>query len=81
MFHDLWGADGTETSSDPMPGDNGDWTNYDNFLTRLFSDMKTNGISAGIYFDIWNEPDGSGFWPRSQAQWIQMWGRAYYRIQ
>ncbi|KAM3064725.1 hypothetical protein ACMFMF_011788 [Clarireedia jacksonii] len=64
-----------------MPGDNGDWSNYDNFLAQLFSDMKANNMIDGIVFDIWNEPDGYGFWPRSQEQWIQMWGRGYYKIQ
>jgi hypothetical protein len=30
--HDLWGADGTTSQS--FPGDNGDWTTFDNCLTR-----------------------------------------------
>ena len=32
LDHDLWGADGAAISR--FPGDNGDWTDYDNFLTR-----------------------------------------------
>ncbi|KAF8847539.1 glycoside hydrolase [Acephala macrosclerotiorum] len=80
LLHDLWGADSTEPSTAPFPGDNGDWTNYDNFLTQLLSDMQANGMTSGIVFDIWNEPDGSNFWARPQSQWIQMWGRCYYRL-
>lgn len=34
LIHDLWGADGTQGSSAPYPGDNGDWSSWDNYLTR-----------------------------------------------
>jgi hypothetical protein len=80
LIHDLWGADGTQNSSAPYPGDNGDWTSWDNYLTQWISDMNANGATADIIVDIWNEPDGTSFWNRSQAQWIQMWGRTYYRL-
>ncbi|KAH8799817.1 glycoside hydrolase superfamily [Xylogone sp. PMI_703] len=80
LIHDLWGADGTENSTAPFPGDNGDWTSWDNFLTQWISDMKTNGATTGLVIDIWNEPDLTAFWKRSQSQWIQMWGRTYHRL-
>ena len=80
LIHDLWGADGTQNSSAPYPGDNGDWTSWDNYLTQWISDMNANGATTDIIVDIWNEPDGTLFWNRPQAQWIQMWGRTYYRL-
>ncbi|WP_051969245.1 RICIN domain-containing protein [Kitasatospora azatica] len=72
--HDLWGADGT-TNVTAFPGDNGDWTLFDNFVNQLFSDVKANHLT--VQWDLWNEPDGSGFWARSQTQYLQMWSRFY----
>ncbi|KAH7418322.1 glycoside hydrolase family 39 protein [Cadophora sp. MPI-SDFR-AT-0126] len=80
LIHDLWGADGTQNSSAPYPGDNGDWTSWDKYLTQWISDIKANGATAGLSVDIWNEPDLTVFWNRGQAQYIQMWGRTYHRL-
>ncbi|KAJ5080809.1 hypothetical protein N7456_013519 [Penicillium angulare] len=80
LIHDLWGADGTQNSSAPYPGDNGDWSSWDEYLTQLFSDMKSNDMTTSLVVDIWNEPDGSGFWNREQDQYLQMWGRTYYKF-
>ncbi|WP_329557331.1 RICIN domain-containing protein [Streptomyces sp. NBC_00696] len=74
--HDLWGADGT--TSQGWPGDNGDWTQFDAFVTQLVSDVKANNMT--VQWDLWNEPDGSGFWGASQTQYLQMWSRFYARI-
>jgi hypothetical protein len=74
--HDLWGADGT--TSQAFPGDNGDWTLFDNFVNQLFSDVKANNMT--VEWDLWNEPDGSGFWARSQSQYLQMWSRFYAAV-
>ncbi|MFL6117190.1 MAG: RICIN domain-containing protein [Catenulispora sp.] len=71
--HDLWGAD--STTSQPFPGDNGDWTTFDRFVNQLFSDVKANTMT--VEWDLWNEPDGQGFWPRPEAQYLQMWSRFY----
>src|SRR5581483_2838333 len=71
--HDLWGADGTTNQA--FPGDNGDWTQFDNFVNQLFSDVKANNMT--VEWDLWNEPNGSGFWARSQTQYLQMWSRFY----
>jgi hypothetical protein len=68
LIHDLWGADGSQNSSAPYPGDNGDWTSWDEYLTQWISDMNANGATADIIVDIWNEPDGTSFWNRPQAQ-------------
>lgn len=79
--HDLWGADSTQNSSAPYPGDNGDWTYYDKYLTTLFADMKANSMVDGVIWDSWNEPDlGTVFWGRSQDQYLQMWGRTYAKV-
>ncbi|MEV8567541.1 RICIN domain-containing protein [Streptomyces sp. NPDC051322] len=74
--HDLWGADAT--TSQGWPGDNGDWTQFDNFVTQLVSDVKANNMT--VQWDLWNEPDGKNFWAPSQAQYLQMWSRFYARV-
>ncbi|GAA0412425.1 RICIN domain-containing protein [Microbispora corallina] len=76
LVHDLWGADGYPISR--FPGDNGDWTDYDNFLTRLINDVQASG--APVMWDIWNEPNITLFWNRPQSQYFEMWHRAYQRI-
>ena len=74
--HDLWGADGAAISR--FPGDNGDWTDYDNFLTRVINDVKATGVP--VQWDIWNEPNITLFWNRPQAQYLQLWRRTYQRL-
>ncbi|MEV0623888.1 hypothetical protein AB0I81_61970 [Nonomuraea sp. NPDC050404] len=74
--HDLWGADGYPISR--FPGDNGNWSDYDAFLTRLINDVRAAGIT--VQWDIWNEPNLSLFWNRPQAQYLELWRRSYQRI-
>jgi hypothetical protein len=74
--HDLWGADGFPISR--FPGDNGNWTDYDNFLTRVISDVRAAGLT--VQWDIWNEPNITLFWNRPQAQYFELWRRTYQRI-
>ncbi|GAA2634253.1 RICIN domain-containing protein [Streptomyces vastus] len=74
--HDLWGSDGTTTQG--WPGDNGDWTLFDKFLDQLIGDVKANNMT--VQWDIWNEPDWAPFWAPSQAQYLEMWKRAYQKI-
>ncbi|MFC3994172.1 beta-xylosidase, partial [Actinoplanes siamensis] len=76
LVHDLWGADGYPITR--FPGDNGDWTDYDAFLTRLINDVRATGVP--VEWDIWNEPNISLFWNRPQSQYFDMWRRAYQRI-
>lgn len=76
--HDIWGTDHANSST-VWPGDNGNWTDYDNFLNQLFSDIKANGMTTAAVFDIWNEPDGS-FWARSQQQYFDLYVRTHKRI-
>ncbi|QIW96732.1 hypothetical protein AMS68_002250 [Peltaster fructicola] len=76
--HDIWGTDHANKST-VWPGDNGDWTDYDNFLNTLIADVKSNNMLDGLVWDIWNEPDGS-FWARSQAQYLDLYSRTHKRL-
>lgn len=80
LVADLWGFDGGEGTSAPSPGDSGNWTDYDNFLTQLISDVTSNGMTPGLTIDIWNEPDLSGTWFKPQSQFLDMWGRGFARF-
>jgi hypothetical protein len=62
-----------------FPGDNGDWTSWNNFLTQLVNDKKANNMTNALY-DIWNEPDGDFFWNRTDAQYSEMWKRGVQLI-
>ncbi|GAA0538327.1 hypothetical protein GCM10010172_19550 [Paractinoplanes ferrugineus] len=74
--HDLWGADGANIAR--YPGDNGNWTDYNNFLTRVIADVKATGVP--VQWDIWNEPNISIFWNRPQSQYFELWRRTYQRL-
>lgn len=80
LIHDLWGADGTQSSSASYPGDDGDWSSWDTYLDNVVADMKSNQMIDGMIIDIWNEPDLNAFWNRDQDQYLQMWGRTYHRL-
>ncbi|KAJ5285862.1 hypothetical protein N7524_001168 [Penicillium chrysogenum] len=80
LVHDLWGADSLQSEDAPFPGDNDDWSFYDEFLSALISDIKDNDLIDGVTIDIWNEPDGRNFWDREQDQYLLMWGRATARF-
>ena len=77
--HDIWGTDHVNSST-KWPGDNGDWASYDAFLNQLISDIKANSMQAGLQIDIWNEPELSFFWARTQQQWIDLYGRTHKRF-
>ncbi|SMD22608.1 RICIN domain-containing protein [Kibdelosporangium aridum] len=76
LVHDLWGADGYPISR--FPGDNGNWTDYDNFLGRLIDDVRATG--APVQWDLWNEPNITLFWNRPQSQYFELWRRTYQRV-
>jgi hypothetical protein len=80
LTHDLWGADAV-CNVPRWPGDNGDWTEFTNFMTQVINDAKANGMTGSdVQWDIWNEPDLNIFWGRSQSQYLEMWKRAYQQI-
>lgn len=78
--HDLWGADGGEGSTSPFPGDNGNWTEMGAFWSQLMADLKTNNMLDSLVIDLWNEPDGTGFWPRTWDQFLEYWNRAFVLV-
>lgn len=77
--HDIWGTDQANAST-VWPGDDGDWTDYDIFISQLMSDLQANDALDGLVWDIWNEPDGSWFWARGMQQWIDLYIRTHKLI-
>ncbi|GGM15118.1 hypothetical protein ACFFX1_04080 [Dactylosporangium sucinum] len=80
LVSDVWGADTEQPANTVYPCDNGDCTNWRSFITRLVTDVRASGVR--VRYDIWNEPDGTGFWPRgvNSAQYYQMWNTAVTEI-
>lgn len=74
--HDLWGTE-QSGQDDPWPGDNGDWTDYENFLDQLLNDLVRLDMLGGLSWDIWNEPDVDIFWKRSIEQWVELYVRTH----
>ncbi|KAJ5664671.1 hypothetical protein N7462_011484 [Penicillium macrosclerotiorum] len=65
LLHDLWGIDGYDSvAAIPTPGDNGDWTSYNDFLSAIFQIFQANDVIDGIYFDITNEIDNTLYYER-----------------
>lgn len=75
--HDIWGADGGQGEEAVYPGDDGDWTSMEAFLTRLTADMKASNMLAGVAVDLWNEPDLDIFWNRTWDQYLEYWHRSF----
>ncbi|MFJ1584460.1 beta-xylosidase [Streptomyces sp. NPDC088197] len=80
LVSDVWGADTTQPSNTVYPCDNGDCSNWAAFIDRLVADVQASGVP--VSYDIWNEPDGTGFWQRgvNSAQYYQMWDTAVREI-
>lgn len=57
LLSDLWGADGHQNTSAPWPGDNGDWTFYNDYLNHIISMVNKHNMTKNLVIDIWNEPD------------------------
>ncbi len=70
-----------DCTGDCWPGDNGDWTHYENFVSDVVTEVLSRGYTDIVY-DLWNEPDNllGGFWIRSRAQYIETWKRGYDAI-
>jgi hypothetical protein len=81
LVSDLYGADTTQPSNTVYPCDNGDCANWISFIDTVVADVQNSGLSR-VDFDIWNEPDGTGFWPRgvNSTQYFQMWDTAVREI-
>ncbi|MHA6765138.1 hypothetical protein [Streptacidiphilus sp. PAMC 29251] len=80
LVSDLYGADTTQPSSTVYPCDNGDCANWTAFIDQVVGDVQASGVK--VSYDIWNEPDGTGFWQRgvNSAQYYQMWDTAVREI-
>jgi Carbohydrate esterase 2 N-terminal len=81
LVSDLYGADTTQPSNTVYPCDNGNCSNWTTFIDTVVGDVQASGVK-NIDFDIWNEPDGTGFWPRGvdSTQYFQMWDTAVREI-
>ncbi|OCT53601.1 hypothetical protein CLCR_10459 [Cladophialophora carrionii] len=55
LLHDIWGTDHANSST-VWPGDGGDFSDYDRFVTQLLADLNANNALDGVVWDIWNEP-------------------------
>ncbi|KAJ4482405.1 glycoside hydrolase family 39 protein [Lentinula aciculospora] len=76
LLNDLWGTDGTQPAGSVLPGDDGDWDNYDS--VNVIAGINSNSMFTGLAVDLWNEPDaGTLFWNGNQGQWLTMWSRGY----
>ncbi|KAJ3958326.1 hypothetical protein N0V92_005089 [Colletotrichum tropicale] len=75
--HDLWGSDGSLGGDGLYPGDNGDWSQMEAFLSQVVKDLKDNDMLEGLVFDIWNEPELEIFWARSWDQYLEYYVRAH----
>jgi len=65
----------------PLPGDGGDWTTFTSFMSQLIDNVKANGMTGpDVRWELWNEPDYSGFWKGTQAQWLDTWKHAYQQV-
>ncbi len=80
LVSDLYGTDTTQPADTAYPCDNGDCTNWTRFLDQVVTDVQSSGLT--VAYDIWNEPDGTGFWQRgvNSAQYFQMWNSAVREI-
>jgi hypothetical protein len=80
LVSDVWGADTTQPSNTVYPCDNGDCSNWKAFVGQLVTDVRASGVT--VSYDIWNEPDGTGFWQRgvNSEQYYQMWDTAVREI-
>ncbi|CAI7643044.1 unnamed protein product [Penicillium pancosmium] len=81
LLHDLWGIDGYDSVADiPTPGDNGDWTDCNSFLSAIFSIFIENNIIGDVYFDITNEIDNTQYYTRGLDRYLEVWGFTYHRV-
>jgi hypothetical protein len=76
LVSDLYGAGGSQPANTIEPCDNGDGSNWKTFIDQVVGDVQAAGVT--VAYDIWNEPDGTGFWERgvNSPQYFQMWDTA-----
>lgn len=64
----------------PWPGDYGNWESWENCVGKLVQDILDRGWE--VQWDIWNEPQPSGFWQASGGteQYLETWRRGVVKI-
>jgi hypothetical protein len=81
MIHDMWGTDFYPSiDATPMPGDNGSYEEFDNFLDTFFGLLVQDNIVDNVWWDLWNEVDNVDFLNRGLDRWLEYWGHAYRKI-
>lgn len=60
------------------PGDEGEWGRWEECIEQVVRQAKDNGWD--VEWDIWNEPDYSQFWKRSQEQFLDTWRVGYRKL-
>ncbi|KAF3019770.1 hypothetical protein E8E14_011398 [Neopestalotiopsis sp. 37M] len=81
MIHDMWGTDFYPSiDATPMPGDNGSYEEFDNFLDTFFGLLVQDNIIDNVWWDLWNEVDNVDFLNRGLDRWLEYWGHAYHKI-
>lgn len=77
ILSDLWGSTGGAPANSQWPCNNGDCTNWVQFITQTVTQLEASGITFS--YDIFNEPDLSIFWAPgvNTPQYFQMWDVAY----
>jgi hypothetical protein len=80
LLSDIYGADGSQPSSTTWPCTGGNCANYVTFLDDVVGAIQASGVK--VTYDIWNEPDGSGFWAPGfdTTQYFNMWNTAINQL-
>ncbi|THV36432.1 RICIN domain-containing protein [Glycomyces buryatensis] len=80
ILSDVYGAYGGQGSDTMYPCDNGDCSNWADFVAAIAGTLRDTGMPMS--YDIWNEPDIEIFWTRgvNSEQYFQMWDTAVREI-
>ncbi len=60
------------------PGDNGDFSLWDDLIEDSYELMESKGID--VEWDIWEEPNWHGWWKRDRDQFFQTWEYAVNKL-
>ncbi|WP_198586982.1 RICIN domain-containing protein [Glycomyces xiaoerkulensis] len=80
ILSDVYGAFGGQGADTMYPCDNGDCSNWADFVATVVGTLQDTGMPMS--YDIWNEPDIDIFWTRgvNSEQYFQMWDTAVREI-
>lgn len=78
-------SDGVHWTNQPYPGENGDFSIWDQYVDEQIALAKSLGGGAVTgQWDIWNEPDTAGFWPfqdgAGRDRFFETWRRTFVKI-